>query len=173
MIFSWKKTEAQKKLTRLYEEYRQLLYAVAFRILQNSKDSEDAVHETFLRISDHLEKINEEECHKTKAFLVTVTKHISYDLCRRRKRERGISYEEWEETIGEESSEPSSGGDLYEMLGKLPENYLNLLLLKYSHGYDDREIAQMLDITEENVRQRISRAKKRLSELLEKEGEIK
>ena len=59
------------------------------------------------------------------------------------------------------------------MLGKLPENYWNVLLLKYSHGYDDREIAQMLDITEENVRQRISRAKKRLSELLEKEGEIK
>lgn len=171
MIFSFRKTEEQKKLERLYKEYRQLLYAVAFGILKNSRDAEDAVHQTFVKIFDHLEKINENECHKTKAFLVTIMRHQSYDILRARKKEAHVSYEDWEETVGESSEEIPEESDLAEALHRLPVNYSTVLLLKYSHGYDDHEIAKLLDISEENVRQRISRAKKKLAELLRKEGE--
>lgn len=171
MVFSFRKTEEQKKLERLYKEYRQLLYAVAFDILKNSRDAEDAVHQTFVKTFDRLEKINESDCHKTKAFLVTIVKHQAYDFLRARKKEAHVSYEDWEETVGESSEEIPEESDLAEALHRLPVNYSTVLLLKYSHGYDDHEIAKLLDISEENVRQRISRAKKKLAELLRKEGE--
>lgn len=48
----------------------------------------------------------------------------------------------------------------------LPINYSSVLRLKYSQGYQDSEIARILNITEDNVRKRISRAKKKLALLL-------
>ncbi|WP_442871680.1 RNA polymerase sigma factor [Anaerotignum sp.] len=44
--------------------------------------------------------------------------------------------------------------------------------MKYSHGYSDREISELLHITETNVRKRIERGKKKLIDILSEEGEV-
>lgn len=46
-----------------------------------------------------------------------------------------------------------------------------MLRLKYSQGYTNEEISKIFKISEGNVRQRISRGKKKLAEILAKEGE--
>ena len=46
-----------------------------------------------------------------------------------------------------------------------------MLRLKFSQGYTNEEISKILKISEGNVRQRISRGKKKLAEILAKEGE--
>ena len=68
--------EDKRKFERLYIAYKQTMYYVANRILKDSYAAEDAVHQAFLRIINHLEKIDESDCRKTKAFLVVVTEHI-------------------------------------------------------------------------------------------------
>lgn len=45
-----------------------------------------------------------------------------------------------------------------------------MLLLKYAQGYSNKEIGEFLEISEENVRQRIHRGKKKLQEILGKES---
>ena len=52
-------------------------------------------------------------------------------------------------------------------IAMLPINYSSAIKLKYSHGYTDKEIAKILSISEENVRKRIARGKKRLAKILE------
>lgn len=47
----------------------------------------------------------------------------------------------------------------------------DVMLLKFYHGYENREIAKMLDITEDAVRKRIERGRRELKILLEKEAE--
>ncbi|MVB10008.1 hypothetical protein CAFE_06790 [Caprobacter fermentans] len=61
--------EDKNKFTLLYEKYRKLLFYVANQILKDDYLSEDAVHQTFLKIIDNLEKISEVDCHKTKSYL--------------------------------------------------------------------------------------------------------
>lgn len=61
--------------------------------------------------------------------------------------------------------------DIEEAILKLPINYSTVLILKYSQGYSNKEISQILNISEENVRQRISRSRKRLTEILNEGGE--
>lgn len=61
--------------------------------------------------------------------------------------------------------------DVEESILKLPINYWAVLRLKYSQGYTNEEISKILKISEGNVRQRISRGKKKLAEILAKEGE--
>lgn len=161
--------EEKRKFERLYHTYRQTMYCAAFRILQDSHDAEDAVHQAFLRLVDHLEKINENDCHKTRGFLVTIVESTAIDIYRHRKRKSGTPFDEvCTDITAPECPEDRTAVAL--AFSRLPVAYSTVLRLKYSHGYDNREIAVLLKVTEENVRQRLSRAKKKLAELLEKEG---
>ena len=165
--------EDKRKFERIYVSYKQTMFYAANRILNNVHTAEDAVHQAFLRILNHLEKINENDCHKTRAFLVVITEHIAIDIYRKQKRENTLSFDELEVYIADNSlPEHEVIDEVSAAIEKLPVNYSTVLRLKFSQGYSNSEIAQTLDITEENIRQRISRAKKRLSQILSEEGEF-
>lgn len=163
--------EEKTKFERIYIKYRKIMFYTAERILNDRHMAEDAVHQAFLRIINHMEKIDEADCHKTKAFLVIITEHIAIDIYRKRKQEDTLSFDEFEIYIsGGASFEDEVIDEVSEAVLKLPINYSTVLKLKFYLGYSDFEIAKILDITEDNVRQRISRAKKKLSELLVEKG---
>lgn len=60
--------EEKRKFERIYTDYRQTMYFAAYRILQNVHTAEDAVHQAFLRVIDHLDKIDEKTVTKRGAF---------------------------------------------------------------------------------------------------------
>lgn len=164
--------EDKRKFERIYLAYKQTMFYAANRVLKNHHSSEDAVHQAFLRIVDNLDKINETDCHKTQAFLVVITEHIAIDIYRKRKREDMVSFDELEIYIADDTCPENEVIDeISSAILKLPVNYSTVLRLKFSQGYSDSEIAEILDIKQENVRQRIYRAKKKLSQLLQKEVE--
>lgn len=166
--------EDKRKFERIYLSYKQTMFYAANRILKNHYTSEDAVHQAFLRVVDHLDKINEKDCHKSRSFLVVITEHIAIDIYRKQKRENTLSFDELEIYISDNTSpEDNVIDEVSTAIASLPVNYSTILRLKFSQGYNDSEIAQILDITEDNVRQRISRAKKKLNQLLQKDGEPK
>lgn len=162
--------EEKRKFERIYTDYRQTMYFAAYRILQNVHTAEDAVHQAFLRVIDHLDKIDEKNCHKTRGFLVIITEHIAIDMYRKQKREHTCSYDDMKVCIPDTAEQAQWSDEIGRAIAKLPVNDVTVLALKFSHGYTNAEIAEILGITEDNVRQRISRAKKRLAEILEKEG---
>ena len=43
--------EDRSKFETLYEEYRDVMYAVAKKILRNNMDAEDALHQAFVNIA--------------------------------------------------------------------------------------------------------------------------
>ena len=88
--------EEKRKFERIYLAHRQTMYYAAFRILKDVHEAEDAVHQAFLRIIDRLDKINDAECHKTRAYLVVITESAAIDIYRKRKQARIVSYEELE-----------------------------------------------------------------------------
>ena len=161
--------EEERKFVYLYENYRQTMYYAAYQILKNAYSAEDAVHQAFLRVIDHLDQIDETNASKTKGFLVVITQHIAIDHYRRRKREYLTDFTEQEPIVTETGSDPASCVDtdlIVQALLKLPVDDSAVLRLKYAHGYSGAEIAAILDLTEAAVRKRISRAKKRLAKLL-------
>ena len=64
------------KLERLYMKYKNVMFYVANNILHDKFLAEDAVHQTFIKIYDLLYKINENDCRKTRNFLVIVCRNI-------------------------------------------------------------------------------------------------
>lgn len=165
--------EDKNKFEKLYLSYQKTMFYVANRILKDKHLSEDAVHQAFSRIIDNLDKIEEINSHKTKGFIVIITENIAIDLYRKRKRETCISFDEIEIYIEDIAGTfPGFENEIEQAIAKLPVNYLTVFKLKYSHGYSDKEISELLHITEANVRKRIERGKKKLTELLTQGKEV-
>lgn len=76
--------EDRDQFITLYETYRGLMFYVANQILQNEQDAEDAVHDAFLSVAEHIKKFSRLERHKTKAFLVTIVENKAIDLYRKK-----------------------------------------------------------------------------------------
>lgn len=154
------------KFERLYTRYRNLMYHVAYKILGNHYDAEDAVHQAFVAVIRNLDKIGEIDCPKTRSFIALIAERKAIDLIRIGHGEKLIPLNE--DLLGMEVPAPGDHG-LADALAKLPACYREVLLLRFDNGYSTKELAGILDMTESGVRKLIGRAKKALGQLLEEE----
>ena len=79
--------EDRNKFEIVYQQYKSLMYYVAYRILREERDAEDAVQEAFLAIAKNFSKIFAVDSPKTKAFVVIVTESKAIDIARKNARQ--------------------------------------------------------------------------------------
>ena len=165
--------EEKRKFVIIYEKYRYLMFKVANDVLNDKYWAEDAVHEAFVKVAYHMEKIGEPDARETKRFLITITKNTAIDIYRKRNRQMKveISTEILEKREEVFYVETETDNRILDILKNLPDKYRDVFLLKYSSNLDNYEVAEVLGLTEGTVRQRISRGKKMIQESLEKLGE--
>ena len=84
--------EDRNKFEIVYEQYKNLMYYVAYRILREERDAEDAVHNAFVRIAEHIEKISEPVCPKTRAFVVLIVERTAINEYNRQRRRRACPW---------------------------------------------------------------------------------
>lgn len=162
--------EDKDKFERLYKTYRKLLFYVANKILKDEYLAEDAVHSTFVKVIENLEKINEVDCHKTRSLLVTITRNHCINMYNCQKNHPMLPLDENLSAGNEVAAHVENADELVRAVLKLPELYRGTLTLKYVQGFSNKEIAGMLGISEANVRKRLERARKKVLEILRKEG---
>lgn len=159
--------EDKAKFERLYNKYRNLMYNIAYSLLKNEHDAEDAVHQAFVSILENLEKLSSVECPKTKAFCVIVVERKALNMIRERKKYAGsydLELEGIEISIPDETGLPSA-------MARLSDRYREVLLLRFHLGYTTKEISDILDISHAATLKLIWRAKHELSALLEREDD--
>ena len=82
--------EGKQKFEVIYIKYRQLMFYVANKILMDAKDSEDVVHDSFLKVIEIIDKIIDPESHQTRALIVTITENKAIDLYRKHKSKKVV-----------------------------------------------------------------------------------
>ena len=133
---------------------------------------EDLFHDIFIVIANHLDNINMELEKETKNFIITITRHHTINYLKKQNHIKEVSLEEQvpyndilDEIVVKEAMEK-----LKHEIRMLDEKYKSVLELKYIIGFNDDEIAELLDITKKNVQIRLYRAKNLLrSKLGEKD----
>ncbi|HBF7094787.1 TPA: RNA polymerase sigma factor [Clostridioides difficile] len=161
--------EERNKFEDIYIKYKKLMFYVANQILKDEALSEDAVHNAFLKIIDNLDKINDVNSPKTKGFVVIIVKRISINIYNKRKKEEisDINDESYKFNSLDLSIEKLGNySHLGEALKKLSEADLQVILLKYSHGFSTKEISKILNIKEVNLYKRNKRALEKLKKIL-------
>lgn len=159
--------EDKRKFVILYEKYRYLMMKIAYDVLGDNYLAEDAVHETFIKIAKNMSKIGDVNAQETKRYLITVTKNASIDFYRKRgtQMKREVFTDELKENeVPSIYIETDMDNAILDILKKLPEKYRDVFLLKYSSRLDNSEIADILGISEGNVRQRLLRGKEMVQE---------
>ncbi len=169
---------AQQRLARemeeLYLQYRSPMFRVAMAILRDEGLAEDAVQQAFLKIFQNFENIQREDCNKIRSFIVILVRNTAIDLYRRRGRENVISFEDLELPLPDRESQPEEqviarleGEEVAGYLMELEEKYRDLLILRYYHGYQNKEIARLLGMSQTQVALGIYRGKQKLRRRLE------
>lgn len=158
--------EDQSKFEKIYLEYRGLMYHLAYEILHNRQDAEDAVHQAFVKIAENIEIIDVSIPSKLRGLVVTIVENKAIDMQRYHMRHQTIDIDSCQGI----SIEYQGENRLTACMAKLPAKYRSVLLLKHLHGYSSKETAKILGITEANVIKIDQRAKKKLQELCMEEG---
>jgi RNA polymerase sigma-70 factor (ECF subfamily) len=150
-----------------FEALRPQLFALAYRALGARADAEDVVQDAYLRWQGAAGNIE-----SPKAYLMTIVSRLSLDALQSARRKR-------EQYVGVWLPEPVAGspapGDSVEMAESLSMAFLLLLeslqpseriafLLREVFGYDYAEVAGILETSEANARQLVSRARKHVRE---------
>lgn len=168
--------EDRSKFVQLYHKYRYFLWYLACERLQDDHLAEDAVQETFLALTHHIDKVGCVESAATRNFLATIVKNKATDLWRKRQgimEEKEASPKQEAEVFGEDVLDQYLVKESYERIlqaiQKLDEIYRVVFEYKYLHELSEREIADLLGVTLKVVNVRIFRARKKLQNLLREE----
>jgi RNA polymerase sigma-70 factor (ECF subfamily) len=149
-----------ERFAALVSKHSSFVFRIAFTILRNVHDSEDALQETFFRLyrGGAWERIKDE-----RAFLARMTWRIAVDMLPR-KRHGDTDRDLASDAIGAEESMIVSEKHtaVHRLMDSLPEELRQPLALSTVEELSSRQIAQMMGIPEGTVRTRISRARQLL-----------
>lgn len=163
----------EEALEALVDQYATTLYRVAFSVLRNQSDAEDAVQEAFLRVLRHRETLGEIRDHRV--WLIRIVWNIVLDRKRRAK-----TRPETDDIAELARVLPASGltaeqravaaqhhARVMACVEKLPAREREVMVLSAFEELSSVEIATVLDVTESSVRSRLFRARNLLAELLQ------
>lgn len=151
--------------------YSGLIYRYAFAVTGDSTDAEDIVQEVFeklWKIRETMATIENDE-----AYVVSVARNCSLDHIRKQSRHRITALTPTMEAeddggalTGLEAKEQLQ--QVEQLLSTLPENQQRAIRLRHYVGQPLPEIAAVMQLTEMNVRQLLSRARRNLKEKMKK-----
>lgn len=157
----------EDKLAQIYSLYHEPMLRLALRILENTPDAEDAVHDAFESIARNLDRLVEATSPKTRGYIMVVTERKAIDLLRAQRRKETAELDEDAVSL----DFPDMGEhNLAWCMTKLPPRYREILLLRFVYGYSMRETAALMDIPFTTVGKLSQRAKERLYEICRKEN---
>ena len=78
------------KIEQLYTLYEQKMYVIAYSILNNSWQAEDAVSDAFVKIIKNLHKIKDIKSDQTKKFIIRIIQNTAIDLYRKNQKESTV-----------------------------------------------------------------------------------
>ena len=162
----------EEALAALVSQYAGTLYRVAYSVLRNASDAEDAVQEAFLRVLRHRETLT--EVRDQRVWLIRIVWNIVLDRKRRSKTRpetddvselarvlpaSGLSAEE-------RAAAAQHHAHVLSCVEQLPAKERQVLMLSAFEELTSVEIASVLSISESSVRSRLFRARNLMAGLL-------
>ena len=149
----------EEYINYLLEKYGDMVYRLALARTRNKEDAEDVFQDVFYKLSKKTPEF--ENKNHEKAWLIRVTINLSKNLFSSSWMRKMISLED--EIKFEEECEQ----EVYFEVLSLPVKYRTAIHLFYYEGFTIKEIASILNLNENTVKTRLSRAKEKLKTKLE------
>ena len=155
--------QKEQQYNKIVEKYSDMIFRIAYQYLFNNYDAEDIVQEVFVKLLTKKVIFKDEEHVKSWLIRVTINQCLDYKKTLAKRsvvpiENMEIPFEQKEEGILEE-------------LQLLKEDERNILYLYYYEGYKIKEIAKILKQKQNTINSKLTRARKKLKEIMEVEYE--
>lgn len=148
------------------------LYRLALRITLNSAEAEDVVQDTLIKVWD--KRDSWQEINSVEAFSLTICRNLALDRLKKKGNDNL--------SIEEECTEPASAASnpleqtlqndridqVRRLINELPEKQRSCIQLREFEGKSYKEVAEVLGISEEQVKVNIFRARQTIKQRFEK-----
>ena len=145
------------------------LYRMALRITMNAAEAEDVVQETMMKVWNRRDQW--EQIESIEAFCLTICRNLSLDKVRRMDNQTqslDAAYDPKDLGVSSNPEEQAIQSDrirlVRQMISQLPEKQRSCMQLRDMEGKSYKDIATILDITEEQVKVNIFRARQTIRE---------
>lgn len=167
----------------LVDIYKDKLFHLAYRMMNNAQEAEDVVQETFLRVYMNLHRYD--ETLKFSTWIFRIATNLCIDRLRRRRPVYSLD--------ADMTDHEGAGSDGYALLpsnertpeahlvvsetreqvqlaiASLPDKYKSVIVLRYLHDLSLQEIGDILDMPISTVKTRVHRGREYLRKKLEQE----
>ncbi|GAA3874670.1 RNA polymerase sigma-70 factor [Streptomyces sp. NPDC003631] len=156
-----------EQATKDFMAARPRLFGIAYRVLGSVVEAEDIVQEAWVR----WQKADRSDVHEPAAFLSTITTRLALNSAQSARTRRESYVGPWLPEPVDTSMDPQLGAERAEALDLAVLHLLEKLnpveraayVLREAFNYPYKQIADMLETSEANTRQLVSRARKHLS----------
>lgn len=166
----------EARFLKAFDEYNDALFRHAFLRISNREKAIDVVHDTFTKVWSYLR--NGYEIENFRPFLYKVLNNLIIDEYRRKKESSldalleidGVdegSFAELSESTAEALAATLDGKKAFELLEELPDQYREVIILRFVDQLGPREIGVLIEESENVVSVRIHRGLKMLRQKIE------
>lgn len=164
----------------LYKNYYSLARKTIFSITHDTKDIEDLINDSFIKLINKISLLKTLDCCRLTAYVVYTVRSVAINHIKRKKVENRHMYFVEEPDITEDpfSFENSCVKrlirqeeleSLHNAICNLPQKQKDLLYFKYILELSDQEIAEIFGIAPNSVRQYLTRARRNAKKFMQKE----
>ncbi|MBK6263558.1 RNA polymerase sigma factor [Marivirga sp. S37H4] len=159
----------RKSQYQLYQQFASGMMAVAMRYSKSTQESEDILQEGFIKVFQNIKNFRQDSS------LGYWIKRIIINTALNHQRNKLYLYpmvdvDELKDGLSSVSVENMAVDDLMDLVQKLPTGCQVIFNLYAVEGYQHKEIAKMLSISEGTSKSQYSRARNLLMDLLEKQS---
>lgn len=167
---------------RLVVQLQPRVYGLAFRILQQTQDAEDATQQTFLALIEHLADFRGESSIAT--WVLKIASNNALKILRKKRGLKVVSISQlasedsysdvphpefiapWSKPADELAQQAEFQEEIEKALSELDDKYRLVFILRDVEGLSVRETAEAMELTESTVKVRLLRARLQLRERL-------
>jgi len=165
--------EPSEGIERIFEAHHDRVFRAAYRVTGNTSDAEDVLQTVFLRLLRHGH--NFDGVDDAGRYLHRAGVNAALDLVRSRKSSASVPLEGAElNTLRDPGQSPSQSQDASEKrevlraaVARLHPTAGEMFILRYFEGYDNAEVAKMMETSEGTVAVTLHRTRARLQKELE------
>ena len=159
--------DGHRMLFKMYISYAK---SIAARYSSDDEEAKEIINDTFLKVFKNLSTYDFGL--PFRAWLRTIAIHTAIDYFRRKKKYAVLSFQEQlpETQVSDTIIDQLSAEEIMALVRKLSPAYRTVFMMYVVDGFNHREIAELLNITEGTSKSNLSKARVRLQEMIAEEN---
>lgn len=158
----------------IVDRYKNTVFAIVYRMLGQYQEAEDVAQDVFLTVYQKLYQFDQSK--KFAPWINRIAVNTSISTLRKKNKVITINFDEAYIYDNKNDTAHYNPEKVYERkeildeiknaIEELPESYKTVIILRYQMDYSNQEIADILEISRENVEVKVHRARKALRKII-------